>query len=96
MDDNTALISQMTAYEEATFKVALEFLDDEAGLFPARNIGHAPFQEHSARLDKSRYACPTDFVKSLLWECRNLALRGADAEFLLKLSLLLFRDLKGG
>lgn len=43
MDENTALISQILAYEEATLKVALEFLDDEAGLFPARNIGHAPF-----------------------------------------------------
>ena len=86
----------MSAYEEASFKVALEFLDDEAGLFPARNIGHAPLQEYTARLDKSRYACPTDFVKSLLWECRDLAWRGASAEFLLKLSLLFFRDLKGG
>ena len=36
------LKSQISAYEEAIFKVALEFLDDEAGLFPARNIGHAP------------------------------------------------------
>lgn len=36
------LISHISTYEEAVFKVALEFLDDEAGLFPARNIGHAP------------------------------------------------------
>jgi hypothetical protein len=94
--ENTAPISQISAYEEAFFKVALEFLNDEAGLFPARNVGHPPLQEHTARLNKSRYACPTDFVKSLMRECRDLALGGAGTEFLLKLSLLFFRDLKEG